>query len=267
MKKQGSKRKKTAHLLAMSKAAIRKRVEELRRDWDRLDSVERGDTLRDLVGRGCSIRGLADDLGIPPTTIRRYMTLSALPEADRMALRNGKSAKKALARKAALDLQKDSRERLAEERKSGTPSDQLATIILDFCRTTDGVPETPIGECDILSLLMRVREITHGDFGPPPAPIKLTRNIGMAELFQKTQPPDFADELWLEHRAQWIAVIAISVSPEFHIRETALNRVEQRASELTIPATAEESHRRMTGRYRSLAAGPSQWKQNRGAAS
>ena len=67
--------------------------------WKRWGELKRGDYLRDLPSRGCSIRGLASDLGVPSTTLRRYATLSSLPDADREALEGGGVGKNGVGKK------------------------------------------------------------------------------------------------------------------------------------------------------------------------
>lgn len=63
----------------------------------------RGDLLRMLKERGCTIRGMARDLGKSETTLRRYMMLSAQPPEERQRFKDGETAKRILARKAIRD--------------------------------------------------------------------------------------------------------------------------------------------------------------------
>src|SRR6185437_2985683 len=107
----------------------------------------------------------------PSTTLRRYMKLSSLDDADREALKAGQSAKKVLARKAVKDAATAGRERLREEKKSGTLSDEVADIILDFCK--NGVPKAPIRDYDLPNFLGNVKEFTRGELGPCPPSIQL----------------------------------------------------------------------------------------------
>ena len=99
MNKATVRKKETAHRKIADSPEVEPLIVKLREDWENLDDIQRGDFLRDLVSRGCSLRGLASDLVVPETTLRRYMKLSSLPDADREALKAGESAKKALTRR------------------------------------------------------------------------------------------------------------------------------------------------------------------------
>jgi nucleotide-binding universal stress UspA family protein len=219
---------------------VRPLIDKLRHDWELWDKVKRGDHLRDLVSRGWSIRGLAFDLDVPPTTLRRYMTLSSLPDSDREALKAGESAKKALARKAVKDRADAGQKRLDDENKSGAPSDKVADIILDFCK--NGVPDAPIRDFDLPIVLEDVRRFTRGELGPAPPFIQLPKKITLPELYRITRPSESTDEDWLGHRVIWLAKIMMAIAPEFEIRETAMNKAEKRAGELGVQPTPEEAH-------------------------
>jgi hypothetical protein len=58
------------------------------------------------------------------------MTIAALPETEREAIRNGASAKKILARKAGADRLRNMRERVALDMRTGELSERLADMIL-----------------------------------------------------------------------------------------------------------------------------------------
>lgn len=233
-----SKRKKLPHRKVASSPEVSPLIDDLRRDWGLCDTVQRGDRLRDLVRLGCSLRGLARDLDIPEPTLRRYVTLSLLPEADREALKAGGSAKKAMERKAIKDHASAGQQRLNEEKRSGAPSDKGTDIILDFCK--NGVPDEPIIDCDLPLLLEDVRRFTRGELGPPPPVIQLPKKISLPELYRITRPPKSPDEEWLGHRVIWLAKIMMAIAPEFDIRETAMNKAEKRAEELSIQPTREQ---------------------------
>lgn len=65
----------TAHEHALTNLPVREAIGELRASWDNLAPEERGDKLQKLVNSGCSLRGISEGSGIPPTTIRRYFAL------------------------------------------------------------------------------------------------------------------------------------------------------------------------------------------------
>jgi len=231
-------KKETAHRKTACSPEVRPLIVKLREDWKNLDDIQRGDFLLNLFSCGCSIRGLASDLDVAETTLRRYMTLSSLPDADRNSLKEGESVKKVLARKAVRDAKTAGQERLIEEKKSGAPSDKAADKILDFCK--NAVPDEPILDSDLPLLLGDVRRFTRGELGPPPPSIQLPKKINLPELYRITRPSKSTDEEWLGHRVIWLAKIMMAIAPELEIRETAMNKAEKRAAELSIQPTREE---------------------------
>jgi hypothetical protein len=71
-------------------------LKRLQRDWDELSDVARGDRLRELQDRGCTLRGLAkhsshhaDNLPCSEGTLRRYVELSKLSHEHRKAIEAG----------------------------------------------------------------------------------------------------------------------------------------------------------------------------------
>jgi hypothetical protein len=169
------KKRKTAHLRATSQPDVWRLIVELRQQWDRWDEIKRGDHLRDLKRRGCTQRGLARELNMGESTIRRYMVLSSQTEAERAAFRNGETAKRILARRAAKERRRIIESRVREENESGTLSSEIAEIILDFCLARRGVPETQVYESGIPGLLAQTREITRGLSVARPALFKIPK--------------------------------------------------------------------------------------------
>ena len=232
-------KKKPTHRKIASSSEVSPLIDDLRRDWELCDKVQRGDRLRDLDRQGRSVRRLARDLDIPETTLRRYVTLSLLPETDRKALKAGDTAKKALARKAVRDHARAGQQRFDAEKRSRAPSDKSAGTIVDFCK--NGVPDEPIRDCDLPLLLEDVRRFARGELGPPPPVIPLLpKKISLPGLYRITRPPKSTDEDWLGHRVIWLAKIMMAVAPEPGIRETAMNKAEKRAGELEVNPTRKE---------------------------
>lgn len=261
MKNRKKGKRKTAHWRAANRPEVRQRIVKLRRYWSRWDAVTRGDYLRALTRSGCTQRGLAHDLNKPETTIRRYMVLSSQSEAERAAFRSGETAKRILARKVARDRRVGMETRVKEENKSGALSDEIAEIILDFCLTRGGVPETQVWEWAIPNLLAQTREITRGLSVARPALFKLPKGISLTSLYQMARPQEYPDEYWIVHRAGWLANILMAIAPEFEIRESAMDKAEERSykeSTIVIRADLEEFWGR---RLRTLLALPSQTQQ------
>lgn len=88
MKTQNTTQTKTRHRDAVAMAANKKLIDELKENWRKWDHDKLGERLGYLVEKQhCSARGLAVDLGVAPTTIRRYICLGGLPEEERRKLR------------------------------------------------------------------------------------------------------------------------------------------------------------------------------------
>lgn len=124
----------SAHRRAMTNPRVRKLVTSLRRRWDSLDPLQRGDRLSELTALGCSRRGLEKELKQSATSLRRHIALARLTEPGRQAVAAGASRKRILAIKAREDRGAFWQQRVLEEQKTGTPSDEVASMILEFCR-------------------------------------------------------------------------------------------------------------------------------------
>ena len=70
----------TAHQQAMANPQAQKALSVLRDDWNGLSPEQLGERLNELIGLGCSARGIAKELGKPETSIRRYIALANQPE-------------------------------------------------------------------------------------------------------------------------------------------------------------------------------------------
>jgi hypothetical protein len=132
-------KKKTAHRQIADSPEVRLLIGKLRKDFQNLNNIQLGDFLRDLVSRGCSLRGLASDLVVPETTLRRYMNFSSPPKPQPAAAKVQVSNKKASGGDAVrnpvgpgIDPSKGM-DRPAVEKLARDLSDEVADIILDFC--------------------------------------------------------------------------------------------------------------------------------------
>ena len=238
-------RKKTAHRLIACLREVKSLIHMLRKDWKNLDVNERGSRLQDLVSRGCSFRGLEPDLDVSATTLRRHMKFLSTAEPKPAAVKTVVPDKKSMGRDAVrdrlrerLDL-RDTIARPAVENPIRDLSDEVADIILDFCKNS--VPEMPIRDYDLSNLLEDVRRLTRGELGPLPPSMQLPRKISLTELYRITRPAETSEDMWLGHRAIWLAKIVIAKAPEFDIREAAMNKAENRAGELGVTPTPEEA--------------------------
>jgi ribosome-binding protein aMBF1 (putative translation factor) len=220
----------TAHRLAASKAEVKKRIAALRRDWSRkVHKVLLGEQIRDLIeSRGCSYRGLAKEIGEPESTLRRYATLASLCEEDRSSFLRGETAKAILARSANRQREETRIARLKLEKETGTLSDEVADLIIDFCRYDDG--EGRILSNTVPKLLEETRWRTRTAY---PFSGKLPSD--RTQLFRCTRPKETVGEFWLAHCGAWLATILMTVAPESDIREVGMNKAENRRNEPTWP--------------------------------
>lgn len=266
MKRQSNKLRKanrTTHRRAMENPKINADVTELRRIWDRIDPIERGERLLHLVEQECSPRGLEEELQKSATNIRRYMTLAALPEPERAAVRAGFSAKKILQKKASDDRRRKMQERVAIDTKTGEFSNRIADTIIEFCRTVDGVPESPITEPYLVSFLSEARNAMWELESRGIRAIKLPKRLSLKQRFKRTRPPNEVDDSWMSvsesgmgHRARWLAFILLGEAPERAIRESAIEKAGRRDKELRIPRIPMESWKHTLDRMAWLAQGP-----------
>lgn len=71
--KKKQRRNDTAHQRAMAYPNVQEAYSALRSNWNKLSLPQRGEQLQKLIDFGCSVRGVADDLGKKDTTLRRYI--------------------------------------------------------------------------------------------------------------------------------------------------------------------------------------------------
>jgi hypothetical protein len=229
-KQKVKKHNNTSHRKAANTAAVSKEIRHLSKTWNELDRIERGDRLCSLVDQGCTARGLADDLGQSPTSILRHMKLARLPEADREAVKSGKSAKKILALKVVEDRRRRMQERLAEDARTGILSNQLADDILEFCKANPGVHGSDLDT--VIQFLNEVRDsLTRLDWERVPAP-KVKRSLPLKQRFRLTRPVPENDEAINAHGARWLALYLKSEAPERPIQDRAIDKAQARRTEL-----------------------------------
>jgi hypothetical protein len=159
------------------------------------------------------------------------MTIAALPEKEREAIRSGASAKNVLARKAQEDRLRKMRERVALDMRTGELSDRLADVIIAFCNTIDGVPESRILEgyfdafLGSLELALEIADLH---------PLRLSKRLTLKQRFLRTRPRVEGDPLPLAYRAEWLATLLLSEAPEPQIRELAIEKAGKGRQELKV---------------------------------
>ena len=224
----------TSHKRALTSKVVTDRIKKLRKGWKTMNGIARGDGLHALVKMGCSTRGLAKSLHQSQTTIRRQLQLAALPAAQRKAVNAGDSAKKILETKAAEVRRFRIVNQLAEEQRSGALSDELADMILRFCRAEDGLPPVRITQQELPIFLGGV-ETKLGEYeARGRRGIRATKRMGVEGLFRKTQPLEDTDDFWMAYQSEWLANIIQAKVPIRLIWENGMKKTKERAADLLV---------------------------------
>ena len=232
-KKKTKHARRTAHRQSMADPRVRKLVDVLRRCWKSMGPIKRGERLRELTTLGCSMRGLEGKLKQSATSIRRHMLLAELPEEDRKAIEAGSSAKKILVQKADAKRKKCQGERIIEDQKTGAISDEVAAIILEFCRAKEGGNRVPrSGESAEKLMIQTLAELFKREASHERVP-RVSKKLGMKGLLRKTKPRKDNDEALIAYEAKWLARLVLAKAPERPIWENAIEKAERRVRELT----------------------------------
>ena len=230
-RRRNSKGNITGHRRAMLEPSAKKQVAELRRAWRTLGHLERGDRLRVLVDAGCSTRGLAQGIGISATTVRRFLEIASLPEQVRQSVANGASAKEVLASRADERRRHRVAERFAIEKESGRFSDELAEVLIAFCKgelggklwmTRDELP---------LFLNAVARELQSADSSASRR-VRISRRLDLKDQLKVVRPKYPSSDNPIEQRASWMTLFIQSRFPELAIWERALQKASRRDKEL-----------------------------------
>ncbi len=241
--KESRKRNLNAHQRAIANPQVKAAFDELNRVWDQIDPIERGERLLRLAKQGCSTGGLGEALGKSATNIRRHMKIALLPEEERAVIKAGASAKRILEKKALADKRSKMRERVATDKKTGEFSNRIADTILEFCRTVNGMPETPIREYDMELFMSETRNAMRGLESLGAKAAKFPKRFNLRKRFKLTRPPDKDDnswmgdpssESWMAHRANWLANLLLTEAAESPIRHKAIDSADRRSEELRI---------------------------------
>ena len=225
-----------SHLAALSNPGVRDQMESLRTDWPDFSHVQRGDRLIQLLDAGCTVRGLANDLGVDEGTVRRDIKIARLSEAERERINAGASPKGFLGARRARTLTADMEMRRLRELKDGSPSDELRDNLLRFMRTEQLVPCCD-GDVDLL-----IREVA-GDLpgkafrGYCMHAVKVGRPLDPSYPFgsavKKAKPDLDADMVPIEVTIQWLKKLIMLVEPLDQVRDAAIEKL--RISLLGLP--------------------------------
>lgn len=246
----------TAHQRSIKKPRNQALLLRLRRYWNRWDHIQRGQSLAELKRGGCSLRGLAKDIGkVSAATLAKYIRLASLSEEDRDALRHGETEKRVLAKIAARKRLQETTDRIVQDSKTHKHSTELANIVLDFFRTEDA----DVHPSAIDTIIQCAKQRFHNPLPfPRPTVIKLPRRLSRAELFKLTKPqPEWREDPHeIGFIQRWLETIVASVEPEQEIRDRGMNMVQARWRELVPEVTPAEQQRRQEEHYRRLYEGP-----------
>jgi hypothetical protein len=220
----------TTHRRTLLRKNVRKRVAELRGEWYRLDCVERGDRLRELVKDGCSSRGLAKELHVSATTVRRHVEIAELPESLRHAIVNGESAKKQLEEAMSMRAQARLADRLAIEKRTGQVSDELADVVIAFCKgkLASGMSMTR----DELPLFLTSLEqhLQQPELFPVPR-LRISMRLALIDRLKAAKPKNPQTDFEFAQLAEWLASFILATEPQRAIWERALKKVRRREKE------------------------------------
>jgi len=237
-----TRRNKNRHFRSKLNPKVMGLIATLRNGWADLGRVERGQRINKLVSVGCSKRGLARDLGIPESSVRRDAKIAKLPESDRIAIDSGQSAKEILNAKNRTTLEKERRRRIDLDARTGALSDEIASVILEFCRTgyqlrKQRIIIKPSFQTFLDNVGSYLRKFEQTDRRTH----KAARKLKSSELFRKTRPRAGKDAPYMMHQAEWLAEALWLIAPESPIMASALIKARRRANELLPRRTIRES--------------------------
>jgi hypothetical protein len=231
----------TVHRRVMTDPKVARMVVVLRRRWAGMRPVERGDRLRELTALGCSTRGLENELKQSATSIRRHMVLAKLPDEDRVAIDAGASAKKILEQKSSVERHRRQHERVIEDRKTGGLSDEVVTMMFEFCRAEGRPFRVRVSGEDAEKLFNAVLLSLYNFEGVGHRGVRVSQKLGLKGLWRRTKPGHEKEEIWLSWQAKWLAEAVWAKAPERPIWESAIEKAKRRVGELTVEKRRYES--------------------------
>lgn len=256
-KESASKPKMTMHRRNASKASVKKQIAKLKESWAQMPTAEKAKRVTALLNAGCSIRGLAEGLGMSESTLRQYAPKSSRPEkavelpAKEKLIPAPPAAKSAPTSRnvqlppvsrnvnlspgpSSLSATPDTPQPLAEPPSKAAPSisksDLLAAVIVHLIHSIHGEHPTPTF---VRNLLEEGRRYAQGKIFLRPKPIDLPSGASaerIAAITKPEQPTDLIDA-GLAYEAKWLATILESMTQDRAIWESALSKAEQLVSD------------------------------------
>lgn len=195
----------TKHDHAMADPVVKHLVEDLKQQWRELPPEAKAARLKELRAKGCTKRGLADELGISESRVRTYLSPPGVGHLQ-----------------AEFDLNDvDEATRALVER--------IATAIVNFIQAKDGVLETATKSSEVPVLFEKTRQCLKSSYADHPRPFRRRLGQDPAALFNQTKPErlDGGTESELDYKARWLAEFLATVTPTLMVWELALARAER----------------------------------------
>jgi hypothetical protein len=234
---------KTKHQLAMANPKVQELVSNLDRDWATIDRLERVARLGELHALGCSARGLGKVLGHSASSILREVAPEERPKTDRNVEEAHASAQEALKQRTDAERDRCQWQRVIADEETGALSDEVATVIIEFCRAGDGLPETPILPGEVPLLLSTAERYLSNFEASDRRPVRIPEDMDLKEIFRLARPDAQERDPWMEHHGKWIANVVWAKAPERRIWKRSLGKAVDRAGELTPPRSQADRDR------------------------
>ncbi len=242
-----SKSHRKQHGKAMANPEVRQQVKNLKSNWKQLNAVQRGDQVILLLKTGCTIRGLASELGVDEGTIRRARSIARMPGSARGWVAGGFSQKRLLRSMRGRDLNQLAEVRLEQEALTGISSDRLADKLAWFVLSE----LTEFTRCYHLEKLLNEAEIVLAQQpyqpnigGIPNLPRPVSPAYPLARTIDLTRPaplPPFAplgarkpgsDWSEMERSIQWLVRLILTLEPKKRIRNAAFAKLQNMLRQL-----------------------------------
>ncbi len=225
----------TAHHKAMANSKVQALVKALRDGWESIGTLERTKRLIELTALGCSQRGLEKELKQPATKIRRHIGRGLPEQREADTPPPLVIARMRLEQMALDEAEKRRKQRLKDDEETGAVSDKIATIVFEFCRGQEGLPDSQILKADLQVFLDSAENQLNYFEANHFREIQISKGISTRKVFELSQPDELEDEFWLVHRGRWVAKIVWAYAPERAIWTRVLSKVRSRKDELDPP--------------------------------
>jgi len=199
---------------------------DLRKKWDHLSDVGRGETVHKLHDAGMSYWKLAQVLPCSATQLRNLDKVAQADEFDRFMSERGQISTRELVRRVEASKKKSAqKEKEALEKKRRQEAEEGSKLICDWLEEQGVLPS--VGAAIVRHAYRHLAEAeidgTLPSWPPPP------RNVPVAQLIESKRPPNSVDAETGSHGwfAIWLANWSLLVIPDGTVREKALAIAEE----------------------------------------